>query len=480
MQFVSSKKMRVKLFVVCAVFCLAAAGFFGWSAKIEKVAAASSGPSASHTNAPGENNCASCHSDFVANSGTGGITIAGLPANYLPNQQVSLTVTTSQADAVLYGFQLTAVDAAGKQVGTFTLPGGANPQMQTKTGNVGGNPRVYVEHTSNGITPIAFGSKSWTFSWQAPAQRVGKINFYAAGNAANSDGRTSGDYIYTTSKPTLSGTAISNYDGDAASDVAVYRSSTGVWYSLNSTNNAFRALSFGASGDLPTAGDFDGDGKTDYAVYRPSNTTWYLQQSTAGFAAVSFGTSTDTPTAGDYDGDGKTDIAVYRPSTGVWYVLGSQNGFFAFSFGAAGDKPVQADYDGDGKTDYAVFRSSNNVWYIWKSTTGFYAVSFGAAGDKLVPGDFDGDGKTDIAVYRPSTAFWYELNSTTGFAAVSFGNSTDKPVPADYDGDGKTDAAVYRDGTWFALKSSDASLFAASFGNSTDTPVPLNYISANY
>jgi len=476
MQFVSSKMIRVKLSVICVVVCFAVFAFFGLSARFEIVSAYSAGPPPSRSGAPGETNCTACHADFALNGGTGSVSISGLPANYLPNQTIAVTVTTSQSDAVLYGFQLTAIDAAGRQVGTFTVPGGANPQMQTKTGEVGNNTRAYVEHTVNGISPTQFGSKSWTFNWQTPAARVGKVSFYAAGNAANSDGKSSGDYIYTSSKATLSGTAISNFDGDGASDVAVYRPSTGIWYSLNSKDGAFRAFSFGQTGDKPAAGDFDGDGITDYAIYRTSNTTWYLQQSTAGFAALSFGTSSDVPVAGDYDGDGKTDIAVYRPSTGVWYVQGSRNGFQAFSFGAVGDKPVQGDYDGDGKTDFAVYRPSNGVWYVWKSTSGFYAVSFGDPNDLPVPGDYDGDGKIDQAVYRPSTATWYRLGSTAGFSAVSWGNATDKPVPGDYDGDGKTDSAVYRDGTWFVLKSSDGSYFSSSFGTTGDIPVPSNYI----
>ena len=476
MQFISSKIVRVKLIVVGTAVCLAVIGFLGFSAKIEKVAAASAGPSASHTNAPGEDNCTSCHANFAVNSGTGGINIAGVPANYLPNQPVSLTVTTSQSDAVLYGFQLTAVDSSGKQVGTFTVPGGANPQMQTKVGSVGGNSRTYVEHTSNGITPTQFGSKSWTFTWQPPTLRVGKINFYAAGNAANSDGRTSGDYIYTTSKPSLSGTAIANFDGDAMSDISVFRPSTGVWHNLNSTGGVYRTYNFGLSGDIPTPGDFDGDGKTDYAVYRPSNATWYIQQSTAGFTAANFGLATDKPVAGDYDGDGKTDIAVYRPSNGTWYVFGSKNGVFTFNFGLSDDKPVPADYDGDGITDYAVFRPSTGVWYIWKSTTGFSAANWGLSTDKPVVGDFDGDGKADLAVYRPSEGVWYRLGSTQGFSAVSWGISTDKPVPADYDGDGKTDVAIYRNGVWYVLKSSDGSYVISSFGLSDDVPVPGSYI----
>ncbi|MFN2501792.1 MAG: choice-of-anchor V domain-containing protein [Pyrinomonadaceae bacterium] len=174
------------------------AGFGSLISDHQIAGASAEGPSASHTNAPGEDNCTSCHASFPVNSGSGSIEIAGAPSEYSPGQQVSVTVTTSQADAVIYGFQLTAVDSAGRSAGTFSIPVQNAGQIQTIGGNVGGNARQYVEHTVDGVIPSAFGSKSWTFTWTAPTDNVGKIDFYAAGNAANSDQSPSGDNIYTT------------------------------------------------------------------------------------------------------------------------------------------------------------------------------------------------------------------------------------------------------------------------------------------
>lgn len=475
MQSVKRKVFFVKMSVIFAVLAVAAFGFIKFSDDFQKVSASAHGPSPSFTNAPGEANCTACHGTFPVNSGTGSILISGISANYLPNKQVPVTVTVNQDSAVTFGFQVTAVDSQGRTVGTFTLPSGSPQRMQTVQGIVGSNTRTYVEHTVDGVVPTQFDTNSWTFTWNTPAQRVGKVTFYAAGNGANSDGGPNGDYIYTTSKATLSGSAISNFDNDGVSDIAVFRPSSGVWYGLNSTNGNLYAAAFGAAGDKIVPGDYDGDGKTDTAVFRPSTATWYLQQSTAGFASVQFGISSDIPVPGDYDGDGKTDIAVFRPSNGVWYFLRSSNGSFDFrEFGIASDKPVPGDYDADGKTDFAVFR--NGTWYIQQSTAGFTAVQFGSATDIPVQSDYDGDGKTDAAVFRPADGTWYRLGSTAGFSAVAFGQNGDKPAPADFDGDGKTDVAVYRGGNWYALKSSNNAFFAAAFGTGEDIPVANAYL----
>ncbi len=473
------KKIQfLKLGIIGLALIFALFGMQKISRKQFEVKANSSGPSPGLTGAPSENTCAACHTDFGINSGAGNIVISGLNQNYKPGTQIPVTVTVNQSDAVTYGFELTAIDKNGNGAGTFSVPSQTPPQMKIVDGFLGSPVRKYVEHTSAGVIPTTFGTRSWTFMWTPPARRIGKIDFYAAGNAADSNGDTTGDHIYTTSKSTLSGSAISNFDGDVKSDFAVFRPSEGAWYSLNSSNGTFKAYIFGQSGDILAPGDYDGDGIEDYAVFRPSNGAWYLQRSTAGFTGAIFGQNGDIPVQGDFDGDLKTDIAVFRPSNGAWYILRSSDGAFDFrTFGLGTDKPVPADFDGDGKTDVAVFRPSNGVWFISRSSDGeFQAYSFGANGDKPVQSDYDGDGKADYAVYRPSDGAWYIQQSTAGFRGTAFGVPSDIPVPADYDGDGKTDIAVYRNGNWYLLRSSDGSFLGLTFGAATDIPVPNAYL----
>jgi subtilisin-like proprotein convertase family protein len=243
-----------------------------------------------------------------------------------------------------------------------------------------------------------------------------------------------------------------DFDGNGATDIAIYRPATGTWSAQGQGS-----VVWGIPGDIPVPGDYDGNHVTDRAVYRPSNGTWYIQ----GGATVQWGAPGDIPVPGDYDGNGTTDIAVFRPSAGVWFVKDQ----FTVQFGAPGDVPVQADYSGDGITDVAVFRPSAAVWFVKDQIT----LVWGVPGDIPVTGDFNGDHLADIAVYRPSTGAWL----INGQAAVAFGQPGDIPVPGDYNADGITDIAVLRPSnvTWFVRNGA-----TVVWGTPGDIPASPTYV----
>jgi hypothetical protein len=275
-----------------------------------------------------------------------------------------------------------------------------------------------------------------------------------------------------------------NFDGDCRTDVSVFDRATGVWTSLNSSNNQTVSYSFGQSGDIATPGDYNADGKTDYAVFRPSNGTWYIETDSSTpftFQAIPFGLNGDIPVARDYDGDNKTDVAVFRPSDRHWYILGSATGFQVIQWGLSDDRLTPGDYDGDNKDDVAVYRPSDGTWYIHRSSDGgLTAVQFGVATDAPVQADYDGDGRTDIAVYRPSNGTWYILNSTLGWQEVQWGLMDDRVAPGDYSGDGRADTAVqrHRMNQWWIRDIATGEQTLLYF--SPEFPVPAAYLTPLY
>ncbi len=273
-----------------------------------------------------------------------------------------------------------------------------------------------------------------------------------------------------------------DFDNDGKTDISVFRPSNSSWYISNSSDNSFRAVAFGTTGDRIVPADYDGDHKIDVAVWRPSDGSWYSIDSSSGALRSNlFGQSGDIPSPGDFDGDNKADLCVFRPSNGNFYLLYSSDGSFHFlHWGSSQDVPVVSDYDGDHKADFAVYRGIDSTFYYLRSSNGgVRGQQWGQNGDKPVVGDFDGDGKADIAVYRPSSRIWYVLRSTdNGASGVEWGLVGDVPAAGDYDGDGKQDVAVFRPstGTFYILQSLTGSVRAEQFGTSGDLPVPSAFV----
>lgn len=160
------------------------------------IIAFSSGAPNGRTGAPGEGLCSDCHGSAV---GDGSIALSGVPANYDLNQSYTLTVTLEDQGQSRWGFELTAVDGSNNGAGSFTITDAVNTQLSDSPPPS----KDYVKQTNTGTyNGTVNGPVTWNFDWQAPSSNIGAIAFYVAGNAANGNGSTSGDFIYTTSETT--------------------------------------------------------------------------------------------------------------------------------------------------------------------------------------------------------------------------------------------------------------------------------------
>lgn len=195
---VSGNSLWLARLIVIASFLAALTGFLlSHNAGTRPVHAFSAGPPAGYTGAPNEEPeaCAECH--VPTDAGSGRISITA-PQTYVPGQTYPITVTHTNPDQtrLRWGFELTVLDTASdEKAGELHNVDGLTQVLN----NAGpGLARQYIEHTAAGTFIGQQNGASWTFNWTAPPIDVGPVIFYAAGNQANNDGNTSGDYIYKT------------------------------------------------------------------------------------------------------------------------------------------------------------------------------------------------------------------------------------------------------------------------------------------
>ena len=151
----------------------------------------SSGSPGGKTGSPGDggSTCTECHSSSVQQQ-SGWIT-TDIPAEgYTPGETYTITATGTHSGVVRFGFELTAENDADTKIGTFTITDTQRTKMSPSN--------TSVTHTFNGVTPSG-DSNSWSMDWTAPEEATGTVTFYASFNAANGNGNTSGDQIYTSS-----------------------------------------------------------------------------------------------------------------------------------------------------------------------------------------------------------------------------------------------------------------------------------------
>ena len=148
------------------------------------------GPIAGRTGAPNDIcndltcNMTPCHDSYGLNTGKAAFSIIA-PSTYEKGKTTNIVVKFVNSNTSLHGFEITAIDTTNTKVGTFTS---TDDTTQTESYR-----NQYAAHTTIGTA-----ESSWTIQWSAPSENVsGPITFYAAGNEANGNSLSSGDYIYT-------------------------------------------------------------------------------------------------------------------------------------------------------------------------------------------------------------------------------------------------------------------------------------------
>jgi uncharacterized protein (TIGR03437 family) len=212
-----------------------------------------------------------CHGGSALNSGSGSVTIILQSGPlYIPGVKQRLVVRVADPDQQRWGFELTArlkSDLQNGQAGDL-VP--IDNLTQVICEDAGEKPCAsgvsFIEHTSAGTRIGTKNGATFQFDWNPPASDVGPVTLFVAGNAANGDGTSGGDHIYTSSvqlnplkalAPTVAAGNIVSAATSAAGPVAanswitIYGSNLGVttrtWSDTDFTNGAFPSSLDGVS-----------------------------------------------------------------------------------------------------------------------------------------------------------------------------------------------------------------------------------------
>jgi hypothetical protein len=168
---------------------------------------------AGQTGSPGEGTCSGCH------SGGGGVTTVSFSATpsftsnqYVPGQTYTVDVIVSNANFSRFGFGCEILTPSNTNAGTMTT-------ALTGVKFLNSGTRKNAVHNT---AKLGTGSATFSFVWVAPAS--GTATIYAAGNAVNGTGSTSGDKVGAASlalTPDLS-SAISEAVVSGFSGISIY------------------------------------------------------------------------------------------------------------------------------------------------------------------------------------------------------------------------------------------------------------------
>jgi uncharacterized protein (TIGR03437 family) len=212
-----------------------------------------------------------CHGGSALNSGSGTVTIILQSGPvYIPGVKQRVMVRVADPDQQRWGFELTArlnSDLQNGQAGDL-VP--IDNLTQVICEDAGEKPCAsgvsFIEHTSAGTRNGTKNGATFQFDWNPPASDAGPVTLFVAGNAANGDGTSGGDHIYTSSvqlnplkalAPTVAAGNIVSAATGAAGPVAanswitIYGSNLGIttrtWSDTDFTNGAFPSSLDGVS-----------------------------------------------------------------------------------------------------------------------------------------------------------------------------------------------------------------------------------------
>lgn len=184
--------------VVKIVLLLASVSIVLMPVIIAAEATYSGGPPDGRAGAPEESMCIGCHSTFDPNSGDGSLQII-VPDGVPGGRPTTITVVLEDPGQSRWGFEMTVINSVWDGVGAFTITDAVNTQLSDNAEPA----RDYVKQTSTGTyAGTADGPVQWSVEYTPSSDFPAESFFdvYVAANAADNDGSTSGDYIYTASK----------------------------------------------------------------------------------------------------------------------------------------------------------------------------------------------------------------------------------------------------------------------------------------
>lgn len=205
----------------------------------------SQGPEPRHTGAPGDTTCAAsgCHTGTAVNGGPGNVAIT-FPSGetYVPGQRQRWTITVTDAQQRVFGFQATArlaSNASAGQAGSF-FNTDATTFVQCDDGQVRPAAGCRTGFTVEFIQQArAAAANTWTVEWVPPATNVGDVRIFVAGNAANGNGTNTGDRIYTASytlRPATTGPTLPTITRVADAFNFTDSVAAGTWTAIGGTN----------------------------------------------------------------------------------------------------------------------------------------------------------------------------------------------------------------------------------------------------